>query len=645
MLKNYLKMTFRNIKRNKIYSLINIFGLAVGIACCILILLYVVDDLSYDRFHTKADQIYRVVFCSSDDGDPSPTNANGSFGVGPALKKDFPEILESTRIRRMGQGSKLYVGYKERKFYEKRFFFAEPSFFKIFDFSLNRGDPETALSQPNTMVLTESSAEKYFGSEDPIGKLVEADPYNDGKLMQFEVTGIMGDFHANSHVHMDILVSYISQREDLNNFSGFWQHYTYVLLRENAQVEDLQPQFLAFLEAHWRADPWYTLDLQPLLDIHLHSRLRSEVEPNSSILYIYIFTAIAFFILIIACINFMNLTTARSIKRAKEVGLRKVVGAGRKQLIRQFMGESLFLSGLAATVSVLLVFTVLPVFNRLSGKGLTAQTLLSPQFILGIFALTVVVGLVSGIYPAFLLSSFQPIQSLKSGQGVSRAGAFFRRGLVTFQFTLSIGIIIATSVALKQMHHIQTMNIGFDREQLLAIPLNPDLRSTYESFRAELLRNPGIENTTTSSRVPTRGSEHYNFRFEGGTEITQVLYMVDREFLDTYGLRHTAGRNINQEISKENPNEFLVSESSVRESGFKSAEDAVGKGISIDEYQGQIAGVVQDINIYSLRRQPYSVNYCVTSISNHNFLSIRIRPENVSGTLGHIQKTWKNMIP
>jgi putative ABC transport system permease protein len=644
MLGNYLKITLRNMKRYKVYSLINISGLAVGIACTIFIFLWVKDELSFDRFHENADRIYRVVSSTSDDG--SPTNANGSFGVGPALKKDFSEVIETVRIRKMGQSVKRYVGFKDKKFYESRFFFAEPTIFTVFNFLLVKGDSTTSLNDPNSIVLTEEMAKKYFGNEDPIGKIIEADPYNDGNLMLFRITGIAKNVPSNSHFHFDFLASYSSLKDDTDNFSGFYQHFTYVLLNSKSSVESLENKLLGFLHRNWKKDPWYTISLQPLLDIRLHSRLRSEIESTGNILYVYIFTAIALFVLMIACINFMNLTTACAVKRAKEVGIRKVVGARKNQLVQQYLGESFLLSIFSELAAICVVILVLPLFNRLTSKEITLISLTNPSFILGIAAIVLAVGLISGIYPAFFLSAFQPMQSLKSRTGYSFSGTALRKGLVIFQFALSIGIIISTMVVHKQMRYIQSQNLGYDREQILVIPLNKDLRQNYEGFRNELLKYPGIENISTSSYVPTRGSAHLTFRFEGQEEdLSQVIYLVDEEFVSTFGLELLAGKNPQHPISKDGTSEFLVSKLTIQEAGYSSPQEAIGKGVNLREYKGHIVGVVNDINIYSLHQVPYAISYVVTSINNHNYLSIRILPQNIPETIGHIQKTWQEMVP
>jgi len=639
-----VRIALRRLRLQRAYAVINVGGMALGLACTLMILLWVRDELGYDRFHVKADRIYRVVLSTSDDG--QPTNANGSFGLGPALKKDFPEVEETVRVRKMEQNPKRYVGYGDKKFYEPRFFYAEPSLFTVFDFPLVRGDAATALRDPGSVVLTEAMAAKYFGGEDPIGKVIEADTYNDGKPLPFRVTGVAKNAPRQSHLHFDFLASYSGLREDTTQLSGMSQHYTYVLLRKGADPAALAPRFLDFLKRNWQANPWYTIGLQPLRSIHLRSGLRSELEPTGDIRDVSIFSAVALAVLLIACINFMNLATARSAKRAKEVGIRKAVGAPRSQLVRQFLGESLSTSLVSTAGALLIVAMALPWFNRLTGKGLTVALLAAPPVLLAVAAVALAVGLVSGLYPALFLSAFRPVQTLRSQAGPKASGAFLRRALVVFQFALSIGIICATLVIRGQMTYIRSRDLGFDRDQILTAALNGEVRANYTAFRSELLRDPGVENVTTSAYVPTGGSAHYNLNFEGGAQgITQVIYMADKEFVATYGLRILAGRTTDRLLTQEGPNEILISESSVREAGYASPEEALGKTVDIEGTPGTVVGVVEDIFLYSLHRPPYAIVYAVRPPDRLNYLSVRIGTRNVPATLAHIRKVWRDMVP
>jgi putative ABC transport system permease protein len=639
-----VRIALRRLRLQKAYAVINVGGMALGLACTLLIFLWVRDELSYDRFHTKADRIYRVVLSTSDDG--QPTNANGSLGLGPALKKDFPEVEETVRVRKMEQNPKRYVGYKDKKFYEPRFFYAEPSLFTVFDFPLVRGDAATALTDPGSIVLTEAMAVKYFGDEDPVGQVIETDPYNDGKPVPFRVTGVAKNVPRQSHFHFDFLASYISLREDTTRLSGMYQHYTYVLLKARADAAALAPRFLDFLKRNWQQNPWYTIGLQPLTAIHLRSGLRSEIEATGNMADVYIFSAIALAVLLIACINFMNLATARSAKRAKEVAIRKTVGAPRSQLVRQFLGESLSTSLVATAAALLVVAAALPWLDRITGKGLTVGSLASPSVLLAAAAVALAVGFVSGLYPALFLSAFRPVRSLRAQGGPRASGALLRRALVVFQFALSIGIICSTLIIRGQMTYIRSRDLGFDRDQILSAPLNGEVRANYEAFRSELLRDPGVENVATSAFVPTGGSAHYNLNFEGGTQgITQVVYMVDKEFVSTYGLTVLAGRTTERPLTEAGPNEVLVSESSVREAGYASPRGALGKKVDMEGTPATIVGVVKDIYLYSLHRSPYPIVYAVRPVARLNYLSIRIGVRNVPETLAHIRRTWQTMVP
>ena len=644
MLNNYIKIAFRNLKKSKGYSFINISGLAIGMACCLLIILYIQDELSYDTFHLNADRIFRVVASTLEDG--TPTNANGIFGTGPALKKDFPEVVDFVRIRKMGQGSELYVGYGDRKFYEEWFFFADPTIFSVFTFPLLRGEAEKALSEPNSIVITEAMAEKYFGSEDPMGKMLETDPYNSGEKMLFQVTGIAKDVPRNSHLHFDFLASYINQTEDLTSFSGFWQHYTYILLDGASSADVLESKLLDFLKRHWREDPWYTNHLQPLKDIRLHSHLRSEVEPTGNIAYVYVFSIVAVFVLIIACINFINLSTARSAKRAKEVGLRKVVGAQRKQLMVQFLGESILMSLLGGLCAIVLVALLLPVFNSIADKTVTLHFLLRWTPLAALLGIVVIVGSISGGYVSFVLSSFAPVQTIK---GMSSGGGGKRRlreGLVIFQFVLSIIMIICTLTAQKQMHFIKTRSTGYHRDEILVIPLNKDVRAGYKAIRGELLKSPTIGNTTTSSYVPTRGSMHNGVTFEGRDEwISQVVYFIDKEFVDTYGIQILKGRDIISETVDPSHSEFLISELTVKEAGYDSPSSALSKHVRYRNAQGVINGVVSNINLYSFHQEPYAMIFFATPIEYHNYLSVRLDANRYGEALAHIRNVWKRLVP
>ena len=644
LLWNYVKVALRKVRRQKGYAFINIAGLAAGMACCLLIILFIMQESGYDRFHQKADRIFRVILGEKEAG--VPTNANGSLAVGPALKRDFPEIVEYACLKKTGQGERIFVGFQDKKFYEDKFFFASPGVFSVFDFHLRRGNPSTALNEPNTIVITEQMAEKYFPGRDPMGKTMLADPSNKGELMPFLVTGIAKNVPVNSHLHFDFLAYYGSHQEDSDNFGAIYQNYTYLLLERKDAAEKLQSKLHAFLQRHWGNSEraWYALYLQPLTDIRLHSHLRSEIEPTGDITYIYVFALIALFIIAIACINYTNLATARALQRAKEVGIRRAIGASRSQLVRQFFGESLVVSFFSGLTAVAITIGILPLFNQLAGKDLSAASLLQPSFGLVLLIMIIGLGLLSGFFPAFYLSR------LHSGKKITNhskaAGSAFRKALVTFQFSLSIVTIVGAFLSIKQLYYLKNKDIGFDKEGIMVITLNNTVRANYDAFRTELLAVPGVKNLATSNYVPTCGSLHLPVQFEGNDEpITQVLYDIDKDFFFTYNLKLLAGQPIKRVLGSDPGNEFMISESSVRQIGYPFAAAAIGKNVQIEDVKGFIAGVVSDINIYSLHQEPYPMLYFIRPVKFHKYISICLHTQNISHTVQAIAKTWKRIVP
>ncbi|MGA7838725.1 MAG: ABC transporter permease, partial [Ignavibacteriaceae bacterium] len=469
MLKNYLHVAIRNIKNSKGISLINIVGLAIGITCCIAIFLYVKNELSYDTFNKKADQIYRVYLNGKINGRVI-LSASSTAPLGEEMTKELPEVLNYVRVRSFGIP---VIRYKDKIFSEDKFYLADSTFFDVFTVKFLEGDPSTALTKPNTVVITKEMAEKYFGSEDPIGKILNAD-----KKRDYIVTGVVEKFPANSHFHFDFLGS-LSTYEDSRN--PFWlsnNYYTYLLLSKGTDVKVLQEKinsvvrkFVApqvqtvagiSLSQFLAAGNKYDFELQPLKSIHLHSHLEGEVEPNSDINYIYIFSAIGLAILLIACINFMNLSTAKSEKRAKEVGIRKTLGSNKGQLIKQFIVESILMSCISVVLAIGLLEILLPVFNNVSGKNISPAFLENFHTIPLLICFAIVVGLIAGIYPAFILSAFNPVDVLKSKTKRSGKGSGLRSGLVIFQFAISIILIISTFIIYNQLNFIRDKNLGFN---------------------------------------------------------------------------------------------------------------------------------------------------------------------------------------
>jgi len=648
MIKHYFITAVRNTQKHKAYSSINVIGLAIGMACCLLIVLYIQDEMSYDTFHANADRLFRVVISTSRDG--NPTNATSTFATGPAIKQDFPEVLDFARIRKMGQNARIYIGHGDRKFYEERFFFADPSIFTVFTFPLLRGDMTKVLSEPDSIVITEDMAEKYFGHKDPIGQTLEADPYNSGEMMVFQVTGIAQNVPDNSHFHFDFLASFANQKEDLTSFSGLRQHYTYVLLQDTSQAAGLESRLPDFINRHVGENSWYANHLQPLRKIRLHSHLRSEIEPTGNMASVNIFSMVAVFVLIIACINYINLSTARSLKRAKEVGLRKVVGAQRKQLMGQFLGESLLVSFLGGLLAFLLTALLLPLFNAVADKRVTLHFLTGVIPLASLLGIVVVVGIVSGSYVAFLLSGLTPLHVLKGFTFSGNRKKKLREGMVIVQFFLATILIVGALTAHKQMRFIQTHKTGYDRDEILVIPLNGEARASYAALRNELMMLPTIRNTATSSSVPTRGSMHESVSFEGNDQnLTPVLYFIDKEFIDTYGIQIPYGTDFIHETPRPSEAELLVSVQAVAEAGYATPKEALGKQVQWRSrdgaYSGTITGIINDMNLYSFHRGAYPMILLVAPIQQHDYLSVRLDASRYSEALTAIRSVWKRLIP
>ena len=663
MFKNYLKIAFRNILRQRVYSLINIIGLAVGIACCILILLFVRYELSYDQFNKKADRIYRVTReWFNEDGGSSLHLARVAPPIGPLLKNDFPQIIqEETRLLQDG-GVVLKVG--EKSFIENRFFWAEQSTFTIFSIHFIEGNKNTALKEPKSIVITQSMAKKYFGNEDALGKSIKY-----GNLGELKVTGIIKDIPENSHLKYDFLASFITLynpaiigRKTLEENWGSNNYLTYILLKKNIPIEQLRNKIPSFIDKYMsqviirehgklpaRALHNYTiLHLQKLTDIHLHSHLTTEVEENGDIKNVYIFSAIAFFVLLIACINFMNLATARSIKRAREIGIRKVLGAYRQQLMKQFIGESLLTVFVSLFFSVLLVEFVLKPFSNFSNRILHFNFFSDPFLLAGILILAVVVGFISGSYPALMLSSFQPVTVLKGTKFLSRK-SLFRTILVVLQFTISITLIIAMGIVFQQMNYVKNKNLGYNKDHLIILPSSEKIKNNLESFKSQLLQNPDIKMVTSSKLVPSNmllnswGADIFDGNKPVTVKFRLAVQEVDYDFFRTYQIKFTSGRDFSKDYATDDSAAFILNESAVHQFGWD-AHQAIGKRMKYGDRNGRIIGVVHDFNFESLHNEIVPIIFLITKTGN-NQVTVRISGKNIPANLDFLKKKWAEYRP
>lgn len=659
MFKNYFKITLRNIKKYKVYSFINITGFAIGIACCFLILLFIRDELSYDRYHKNADRIYRVCIQGRIANRDLVEILLGS-PTAETLVKEYPEVENAVRIFQPSNKESL-VKYENKQFTETQFLYTDESIFDVFTFQLIEGNPKTALEKPNSVILTETTAKKYFGETNPLGKTITVDNSTD-----FLITGITRDVSHNSHFHFDFLASF--KTLDISRSPGWlsFYSYTYILLREGFNPADLEAKFPEFIRKYigpqikmlfnvtfdefLAAGNKCGFFLQPMTDIHLYSHYDDEFEPNSDIKYIYIFSIIALFILLIACVNFMNLSTAKSGTRAREIGIRKVLGSVRKQLILQFLTESVFLTFVSVIIALLLVKIFLPAFNNLAGKQIEIYYIKNLSFIPGLFAAIILVSILAGSYPAFFLSSFNPVsvvkKNLKAGK---KGGSFFRSTLVVFQFSISIILLISTYIVYNQIAFMQNKKLGFDKEHVFVINRASGISRRIEEFKQEIAKNPGVISSTASSTLPGKLVTRWGFQIQGESAdniFTICRILSDADYAKTLNLELSEGRFFSREFSADNLS-ALINESAASALGFK---EPIGRQIS---RPGQaepftIIGILKDFHFESLHKeiQPLILlNLSNLGSRQADYISIRIKPGNPEELISFIKNKWQEFAP
>ncbi len=655
MFKNYLKIAFRNLIRFKVYSLINVFGLAIGIAACILILFFVRDELSYDKFNDKAERIYRVHSRGKLLGNDL-NMAVSPAPLGETLGRDFPEVIQSTRLV---YNANVLIRYKDNVFNETKFFWADSTIFDVFTIPFIKGNPKTALDEPHAIVLTETVAKKYFGNEDPIDKIMNME---DGT--PYTVRGVVRDCPTNSHFHYDMFASLSSWGGSERN--TYWvsnNFYTYILLRKGASASDLQkklpefakkyagPQLQQFLgitydEAKKRGYVYEFL-MQPLLGIHLNSHLDYELEPNSDIRYVYIFSIIAGFILLIACINFMNLTTARSSTRSKEVGIRKVLGSNKARLVKQFLTESILLTFFAVLIAVVLVEVFLPSFGRLAGKDLHTNFIDTLIAIPALLITVLFVGFLAGSYPAFFLSSFQPVKVLKGKLGETK-GSWLRSGLVVFQFAITIILFACTLIVYNQMKFVQDKNLGFDKEHVLVIQRAWALEDHAQTFKDELLQNSNIVSASNTDNLPGKIFGQTVFKPEDAPLSQQyplAIMSTDYDFPKTLGIELSSGRYFSKDNSTDT-SAIILNEEAVK---LMELKDPLGKRLMMLDNENNnrfftIIGILKDFNYESLHQKIKSLAIFLDK-GKTTYLPVRIRPNDISKTISFIQDKWKKYVP
>jgi putative ABC transport system permease protein len=638
MLRNYVKIALRNIIRHKSYSFINIAGLAIGMACCFLIILWVQDELSFDQFHEKKNELYRVVG-DLQIGDQISHSARTPNPLGPALVKEYPEIVNFTRFQGFDH---WHVQAGEKNFLNDLLAVADPSFFEIFTFPFLKGNPKTALLGPLSIVITEDMANKYFGDEESIGKVIKI--HN----KEFHVTGLIKNIPPNSHIQFDAMFPIINMEDFWHDNFDNWErvmYYTYIQLQKNTSGEDVSKKISGVVKKY---NPKLNskIYLQPLKDIHLRSNYQMDLDnyQKSSITYVYIFSLIALWILMIACINFVNLATAQSSKRAKEVGMRKVIGADKTDIIKQFLGESILLSFIALIFALALVELFLPAFNTLSGKDIKLDFSNNIFIILGVIGLALITGILSGSYPSLFLSSFKPVDILR---GISKIGknhgAYIRKILIIAQFCFTIMLIIATTVIYSQLRYIRNRDLGFDKENLIYFPShgafhNPD---NYEVIKYELLQNPNVLNITMSY-PPALGSDATtDINWEGKNpheEIIMRIIDVDCDYLETFKMKMNQGRFFSKDYSTEASN-YIINQAAAVAMGD---ESPVGKRLWIRSNEGTIIGVIKNFHHRSLHNEIAPV---ILKIREEEApICVRINSENIPETISFLKSKWNKYV-
>lgn len=654
MLKNYIKIGFRNIRRNFTYSFINIAGLAIGLASCLMIVVYVQHELSYDTFHPDSDRIYRVGYEVSL-GSGSKVIASSPYRLAGVLQNDFPQLQNVTHFSRLYTDQ---VTYGDKVFRESGIAFADSSFFEMFNFTFIAGDSETALSQPNQVVITGKIAEKYFGGENPVGKSLKIGaPYSDDE-MELMVSGVIEEMPSNTHFHMSFLVSMPTAQtvfsDNLRYNWGWDSHYTYVVLPAEYEDDQFRAELIDFGNKYLDDDWFIKFFAQKAEDIHLHSNLNSEIEANGSITYVYIFSAVALLILIIACINYMNLATARAAERAREVGVRKAIGAHRSQLIGQFLGESVLTVAFSMLLAIGIAELAIPLFNELTGKSIDINLFSSSKRLFGIAGLTLILGILAGTYPAFFLSSFKPVKALKeSAARIDKGALFLRKGLVTMQFTISIILIAGTIIIYNQLDYLRNKEIGAETDQVIVIPVQTSaISKKYETLRSELLRYPEIKEVTSSNRRIGRNIDSgtfYSIINDRGNKASSRLsnVWVGWEFFDFYGIELIEGRSFSRSFPSDTAGNAVIINSEAARILEVAPENAVGKTINAGEhFRGTVIGVADDFHFEALYNKIKPMVFILNPDAPFiNFVSVKVATQDMSRALETIQSIWNRFEP
>ena len=638
MLKNLIKTAIRHIVKHLGYSILNILGLTLGITSALFLIIYVADEVSYDRYHEKADRIYRVSSTIKEPDDQF-TWIVAQIPFGPQVVHDYPEVQSSVRFINMPRA--LYK-YEDKEFNEENFFYVDSTLFDIFTYKVIKGEIKSALLAPKKIILTEKIANKYFGKTDPIGKTLTTGTDT------YEVTGVIQDVPTNSHFRFDAVAARNNLPKQLGNWGNFGV-YTYLLFPDKFDTKAFEKKMEGMYDAYMKTifEPLkisIKYKLEPLTRIHLYSKNAAEPEPTGSITYVYIFAIVAIFLVLIASMNYMNLATARSTRRAREVGLRKVVGSRRGPLVLQFLSESMVFTLISLLISIILIIVLLPKFNLLAGKAFNIHVIYSPVVLLSLLAIILIVGILGGSYPAFFLSRFSPVTVLKGEVTQGSAGSLFRKILVVIQFTVSVIMIICTLVVFRQLNYLKTSDQGFDQKNVVGLQLNGPMVRKYPVLKQSLLENQNIKYVTSTNTAVGEGSGKVIFNVETDQGMSQKgvnFAVIDHDFIETLGIKMLKGREFQQDMPSDTLTGVVVNEAFAKRMNWS---EPIGKKVELKPFiDGRVIGVMKDYHQTGMYNSIESLMLLYRPLNN--VIYIKLSGNDTKQTLSFIEKKWKEIFP
>jgi putative ABC transport system permease protein len=650
MLQNYLLTALRSIRKNFTFSLINIFGLALGLTVTLMLAAWVTDELSYDKFHARANDIYRVSLEYGFGGQTAKTSVSPTALL-PAVRKNFQEVESGVRVYNPSGYSPFIVKHEDKLFQEDHFYFADSTFFQVFSYRLLRGNPAKALTEPASVILSEAMAKKYFGNDEPVGKIL-----NINNTREYTVTGIIEDAPGNSYLKYDFIGSFASLRQATEQFSWWSANYqTFVLVNANADVPQLVSKTNNLVEKELKSEfsspsDYVIYNWTPLTDLHLRSTANDEMETVSSIQYVYLFSGIGLLVLLIACINYINLSTARAADRAKEVGVRKVVGAGKQELIFQFIGESITLTLMAFVVAMAAVQLLLPAFNAVAEKTLSNGIFFQPGFLLMAFSIVLLIGLLSGIYPALTITAFRPISILKGNFKSSGRGVLLRQTLVIFQFSISVVLIVGTIAIVGQLNYVRGARLGYDKENVLTLPLDNTTEKVFDQLRTEFLRTGVVQEVGRATESPAQIRGGYSIEVEGKSERQPMIttaVSIDENFITAMNMQLVSGALVTkadmQRAEKDTIYSFIFNQAAIREM-LMNEETAVGTKVKLNGRRGEIKAVVEDFHFASLH-QKIGPLVLFNEPGQYNYIFVKLKSGNVKDALAKLSDVCRTIIP